>query len=74
MIPFVACLPTISKPFLKRTISLWSTSEDDTVRVIAFLCILRYAASDLSANLHTVLKVSKNLQIKLAVTVCNFGK
>ncbi len=58
MIPFAACLPTISKQILKQIIALWSSSNDDTIRVISFLCILRYAACDLTSYLQTVLKVT----------------
>lgn len=58
MIPFAACLPTIIKPFLKQVIILWSSNNDDTVKVISFLCLLRYSASDVSKYLHSVLKVS----------------
>ncbi|XP_065203552.1 nucleolar complex protein 2 [Planococcus citri] len=56
MTPFASCLPTIAKPVLKQLISVWGTHTDDTVRVIAFLCILRFATTDLNTNLHTILK------------------
>lgn len=58
MMPFAACLPTISKSIVKQLIKLWSSNNDDTVKVISFLCILRYVTSDVSMYLHTILKVS----------------
>lgn len=57
MIPFLSCLPTIVKPVLKKLVSLWSTNESETVKVVAFLCILKLANSDPSVYLEMVLKV-----------------
>lgn len=45
----------ITKPLLKRLISFWSTS-DETVRVVAFLCILRINNFEQAHLLDTVLK------------------
>ncbi|VVC36265.1 Armadillo-type fold,Armadillo-like helical,Nucleolar complex protein 2 [Cinara cedri] len=56
MIPFLSCLPTIVKPGLKRLIALWSASESETVKVLAFLCLLKLANSDTSVYLEMVLK------------------
>lgn len=58
MIPFLSCLPTIVKPGLKRLVSLWSANESETVKVLAFLCLLKLANSDTSVYLEMVLKVS----------------
>lgn len=57
MIPFLSCLPTIVKPVLKRLVALWSANESETVKVVAFLCILKLANSDPSIYLEMVLKV-----------------
>lgn len=46
----------ITKPLLKRLIHLWSTS-DETVRVVAFLCILRITNFEQAHLLDTVLKM-----------------
>ena len=40
MTPFIICFPNVTKQFLKKMISLWGTGEE-TVRVVAFMCILR---------------------------------
>lgn len=58
MIPFLSCLPTIVFPTLKRLVSLWSTNESETVKVLAFLCLLKLANSDTAMYLRLVLKVS----------------
>lgn len=58
MVPFLSCLPTIVKPVLKRFVALWSANDCETVKVIAFLCILKLANSDPSAYLEMVLKVN----------------
>lgn len=42
MIPFILCYSKISQRVLKRVIFLWA-SDDDVVRVVAFLCALRLA-------------------------------
>lgn len=57
MIPFLSCLPTIVKPVLKRLVALWSANESETVKVVAFLCVLKLANSDPSVYLEMVLKV-----------------
>ncbi|XP_050428308.1 nucleolar complex protein 2 homolog [Adelges cooleyi] len=56
MIGFLSCLPTIVKPVLKRLVALWSANDSETVKVVAFLCILKLANSDPSAYLELVLK------------------
>lgn len=40
MTPFIVCFPNVTKQFLKKMISLWGTGEE-TVRVVAFMCILK---------------------------------
>ncbi|XP_045785504.1 nucleolar complex protein 2 homolog [Maniola jurtina] len=52
---YVACFTSISKQALKKLISLWSNSEE-TVRVLAFLCILRITRNQQTALLDLVLK------------------
>jgi len=56
MVPFLSCLPTIVKPVLKRFVALWSANDSETVKVVAFLCILKLANSDPSVYLEMVLK------------------
>ncbi|XP_034247894.1 nucleolar complex protein 2 homolog [Thrips palmi] len=47
MTPFVVCFSVVTKQFVKRMINLWSTGEE-TVRVVAFMCLLR--ATSLQKN------------------------
>lgn len=55
IVPMVASFSTLIKPILKRLVSLWSTSEE-TVRVLAFLSILKITRSQQTTLLNTVLK------------------
>lgn len=52
---YVACFNSISKRALKKLIALWSSSEE-TVRVLAFICILRITRNQQAALLDLVLK------------------
>ncbi|XP_026487325.2 nucleolar complex protein 2 homolog [Vanessa tameamea] len=52
---YIACFNSISKQALKKLIMLWSNSEE-TVRVLAFLCILRITRNQQAALLNLVLK------------------
>ncbi|CAG4998374.1 unnamed protein product [Parnassius apollo] len=52
---YVACFSRISKQSLKKLIMLWSSGEE-TVRVLAFLCILRITRNQQAALLDLVLK------------------
>ncbi|XP_047545383.1 nucleolar complex protein 2 homolog [Vanessa atalanta] len=52
---YIACFNSISKQALKKLITLWSNSEE-TVRVLAFLCILRITRNQQAALLNLVLK------------------
>ncbi|KAK3928441.1 Nucleolar complex protein 2-like protein [Frankliniella fusca] len=55
MTPFIICFPNVTKHFLKRMISLWSTG-DETVRVVAFMCILRATTIQQKTLLDQVLR------------------
>lgn len=48
--------PSITKPVLKRLVKLWSGSEE-TIRILAFLCILRITREQQPAYLSNVLKM-----------------
>lgn len=48
--------PSITKPVLKRLVKLWSGSEE-TIRILAFLCILRITREQQPTYLSNVLKV-----------------
>ncbi|KAF9804095.1 hypothetical protein SFRURICE_020523, partial [Spodoptera frugiperda] len=52
---YVACFIRIAKQALKKLLTFWSTGEE-TVRVLAFLCILRITRNQQSALLDQVLK------------------
>ncbi|EGC38005.1 hypothetical protein DICPUDRAFT_29382 [Dictyostelium purpureum] len=43
IISYVACFPKYSKVLLKNLLQQWSTSPDESVRVLAFLCIRKLA-------------------------------
>lgn len=53
--PMVASFAALTKPILKRLVALWSTSEE-TVRVLAFLSILRITRGQPTGFLNTILK------------------
>lgn len=53
--PMISSFSTLSKPILKRLVTLWSTGEE-TVRVLAFLCILRITRDQQAQILSIVLK------------------
>ncbi|XP_049867694.1 nucleolar complex protein 2 homolog [Pectinophora gossypiella] len=52
---YVACFSRIAKLSLKKLITFWSTGEE-TVRVLAFLCILRITRNQQATLLDMVLK------------------
>ncbi|XP_021705136.1 nucleolar complex protein 2 homolog [Aedes aegypti] len=53
---FLICFSSITKPILKRLIVIWSTSEEESVRVLAFLCILKITCGQQRRFLSDVLK------------------
>lgn len=55
LVPMISSFSSLAKPILKRMVSLWSTGEE-TVRVLAFLCILRITRDQQLTVLSTVLK------------------
>ncbi|KAI8428062.1 hypothetical protein MSG28_002348 [Choristoneura fumiferana] len=60
---YVACFGRISKLALKKLITLWSSSEE-TVRVLAFLCILRITRNQQAVLLDLVLKAMYMTYVK----------
>ncbi|KAJ6633166.1 Nucleolar complex protein 2 like [Pseudolycoriella hygida] len=54
--PMIASFSNMTKPILKRLVALWSTS-DETVRVLAFLCILKITRGLPTSFLNVILKV-----------------
>jgi nucleolar complex protein 2 len=60
---YVACFGRISKLSLKKLITLWSSSEE-TVRVLAFLCILRITRNQQAKLLDIVLKAMYMIYVK----------
>ncbi|KAM3964817.1 nucleolar complex protein 2 [Aphomia sociella] len=63
MCVYVACFGRVSKQSLKKLIVLWSTGEE-TVRVLAFLCILRITRNQQAALLDRVLKTMYMTYVK----------
>lgn len=55
MTPFIPAFATITKPILRRLVTLWSSSEE-TVRIVSFLCILRITRLQPAKHLSLVLK------------------
>ncbi|CAK1550076.1 unnamed protein product [Leptosia nina] len=60
---FIGCFTRVSKLALKKLITLWSTGEE-TVRVLAFLSILRITRNQQTALLDLVLKVMYMTYVK----------
>lgn len=54
-IPMIMSFTSLLKPILKRLVNIWSTGEE-TVRILAFLCILRISRNQPMSILSTVLK------------------
>lgn len=54
--PMIASFSNMTKPILKRLVTLWSTSEE-TVRVLSFLCILKITRGQPTSFLNVILKV-----------------
>uniref|UniRef100_A0A182MYA6 Uncharacterized protein n=1 Tax=Anopheles dirus TaxID=7168 RepID=A0A182MYA6_9DIPT len=52
----LVCYQNITKPILKRLIVIWSTAEEETIRVLAFMCILKITHAQQSHFLSSVLK------------------
>uniref|UniRef100_A0A2M4BD76 Putative nucleolar complex protein 2 n=1 Tax=Anopheles marajoara TaxID=58244 RepID=A0A2M4BD76_9DIPT len=52
----LVCYQHITKPILKRLIGIWGTAEEETVRVLAFLCILKITHAQQTRYLSNVLK------------------
>lgn len=55
MSPMIVSYGNVTKQLLKKLINLWGTGEE-SVRVIAFLCIIRLINNQQQNNLNTVLK------------------
>ncbi|XP_033226481.1 nucleolar complex protein 2 homolog [Belonocnema kinseyi] len=55
MLPFTQCYSSLRKPLLKILLKFWSSGEE-TVRIVAFLCILQIATSQKESVLETLLK------------------
>lgn len=60
---YVACFTRVSKQALKNLLKFWS-SGDETVRVLAFLCILRITRNQQTALLDLVLKAMYMTYVK----------
>lgn len=56
MLPYTQSFSSLRKPLLRVLIKFWSTGEE-TVRVVAFLCILRIATSHKESVIEILLKV-----------------
>ncbi|XP_033326388.2 nucleolar complex protein 2 [Megalopta genalis] len=55
MLPYTQSFSTLTKPLLKTLLNIWSTSEE-TVRVVAFLSILRIATTNKESVLEMLFK------------------
>ncbi|XP_011498321.1 PREDICTED: nucleolar complex protein 2 homolog [Ceratosolen solmsi marchali] len=45
MLPYSQSFSSLRKPLLRLLIKYWSTADEETVRVVAFLCIIKIATS-----------------------------
>lgn len=63
MSTFLGCFPILAKTLFKRLTILWSTSEE-TVRVLAFMCILRITRMNQAMLLEGVLKMMYMTYVK----------
>ena len=50
LIPYYAVLPKSSKTLIKSLITLWSSHKEESVRVLAFMCLLRLARRAKKSN------------------------
>eukprot|EP00918_Siedleckia_nematoides_P017955 GHVU01038419.1.p1 GENE.GHVU01038419.1~~GHVU01038419.1.p1 ORF type:complete len:760 (+),score=147.94 GHVU01038419.1:154-2280(+) len=55
LMPFFACFPKIARVVMKKLIRIWSTGEE-TVRVVAFLCINKLTTLGQASMLEPALK------------------
>ncbi|XP_052898118.1 nucleolar complex protein 2 homolog [Anopheles moucheti] len=62
--PVLVCYQNLTKPILKRLITIWSTADEETIRVLAFMCILKITHAQQSHFLSNVLKVMYLAYIK----------
>ena len=56
LIPFFACLAKSAKHLQNELVRLWSTNEEDSVRLLAFMSLLRLTRKDLNAFYESVIK------------------
>ncbi|XP_001604471.2 nucleolar complex protein 2 homolog [Nasonia vitripennis] len=56
LIPYTHSFSSLRKPLLRILLKFWSTAEDETVRVVAFLCIVKIVSNQNTALLNSVLK------------------
>ncbi|XP_049858118.1 nucleolar complex protein 2 homolog isoform X4 [Schistocerca gregaria] len=56
MIPFVTNFSNVTKGLVKKLVELWSCGEE-TIRVLAFMCLLRLTTSEQKSLLDKVLKM-----------------
>ncbi|GBP76687.1 Nucleolar complex protein 2 homolog [Eumeta japonica] len=70
---YVACFGRISRLLLKKLIPLWSSGEE-TVRVLAFLCILRIMRNQQATLLNPVLKAMYLTYVKNCKFIRQFLK
>ena len=50
LIPYYSVLPKSSKILVKNLIALWSSHNEESVRVLAFMCLLRLARRAMKGN------------------------
>ena len=67
MVPYFQSFSSLRKPLLQILLKFWSTGEEETVRVLSFLCISKVALNTKSnIFFNGLLKVSiRNLHISI---------
>jgi nucleolar complex protein 2 len=46
-VPYFCCLPRLARQYLKMLLDLWASSSSDNVRIVAFLCIRKFAVTNM---------------------------
>ena len=58
MVPYYSYLPKSSKSLMKTLISLWSTHSEESVRVLAFMALLRLTRSVMKGDLSSLVEMA----------------
>ena len=76
LIPYYSVLPKSSKILVKNLVTLWSSHNEESVRVLAFMCLLRLARRAMKSNgMVSVFILSKESRVsKKMINICTLDK